>query len=391
MRFPRRPLATGLRAHPANRDPNEPTDRHDETSGARRRTRRWRVRTAVGVTAIAMLATAGPALAAGDPTSAAPATTGHVYWSTIDFSGLPGTIGRANLNGTMADQNFIPGATQPFASPEVAVDAAHIYWTDERAGTIARANLDGTGLDQSFITGVSDTGGGTVTVPKDGGPGTSNFPALRVAVDAAHVYWTNSATGTIGRANLDGTHVNRKFITGVGSPLGVAVDAAHVYWADSATGTIGRANLDGTHVNRKFITGVGSPLGVAVDAAHVYWADSATGTIGRANLDGSGVNPTGGVAVDAAHVYWANAQTIGRANLDGTAMNLNFITAGAPDGVAVDAGHVYWANDLAFSAQPGSQSWSIGRADLDGRALNLSFITGATQPLGVAVDHTTTP
>jgi virginiamycin B lyase len=321
MRFPRRPLATGLRAHPANRDPNEPTDRHDETSGARRRTRRWRVRTAVGVTAIAMLATAGPALAAGDPTSAAPATTGHVYWSTIDFSGLPGTIGRANLNGTMADQNFIPGATQPFASPEVAVDAAHIYWTDERAGTIARANLDGTGLDQSFITGVSDTGGGTVTVPKDGGPGTSNFPALRVAVDAAHVYWTNSATGTIGRANLDGSGVNQNFIGGLGS----------------------------------------------------------------------GVNPTGGVAVDAAHVYWANAQTIGRANLDGTAMNLNFITAGAPDGVAVDAGHVYWANDLGFAAQPGSQSWSIGRADLDGRAVNLSFITGATQPLGVAVDHTTTP
>jgi hypothetical protein len=363
MRFPRPPLAAGLRAHPAYQDPNPPTDRHDETSGARRRTRRWRVRTAVGATAIAMLATAGPAVAAGDPTSAAPATTAHIYWSTVDFNGLAGTVGRANLNGTMANQNFIPGATQPFASPEVAVDAAHIYWTDERAGTIARANLDGTGVDQSFITGVSDTGSGTVTVPKDGGPGTTNFPALRVAVDAAHVYWTNSATGTIGRANLDGTHVNRKFITRVGSPLGLAVDAAHVYWADNLAQTIGRANLDGSGVNQSFFGGLGS-----------------------------GVNPTGGVAVDAAHVYWANAQTIGRANLDGTAMDLNFIPfAGAPAGVAVDAGHVYWANQLAFSTQTGSRFWAIGRADLNGRAVNLTFITGATQPLGVAIDHTTTP
>ena len=33
-------------------------------------------------------------------------------------------------------------------------------------------------------------------------------------MDAAHVYWTNSGTGTIGRANLDGTGVNQSFITG---------------------------------------------------------------------------------------------------------------------------------------------------------------------------------
>jgi len=364
MLLPTRLLGAGLRSHPANQDPNRPTDHQDQTS-AQHPTRRWWARTALAATAIAMavLATAAPALAAGGPTSAAPATTGHVYWSTIDFSGLAGTIGRANLDGTMANQNFIPGAAQPFASPEVAVDAAHIYWTDERAGTIARANLDGTGVDQSFITGVSDTGGGTVTVPKDGGPGTSNFPALRVTVDAAHVYWTNSATGTIGRANLDGTHVNRKFITRVGSPLGVAVDAAHVYWADNATGTIGSANLDGTGVDQNFIGGLGS-----------------------------GVNPTGGVAVDAAHVYWANGQTIGRANLDGTAMDLSFIPfAGSPDGLAVDAGHVYWADLLALSTRQGSRFWAIARADIDGSRVNLTFITGGTQPLGVAVDHTTTP
>lgn len=42
----------------------------------------------------------------------------------------------------------------------------------------------------------------------------------------AYIYWTNSYTGTIGRANLDGTGANQSFITGlVGSPEGLAVDS----------------------------------------------------------------------------------------------------------------------------------------------------------------------
>ena len=110
-----------------------------------------------------------------------------------------------------------------------------------------------------------------------------------MAVDAAHVYWANSGTGAIGRANLDGTGANQSFITGASSPIGVAVDTAHVYWANSGA-AIGRANLDGTGANQSFITGASNPIGVALGAAHVYWANSGTGAIGRANLDGTGAN-----------------------------------------------------------------------------------------------------
>jgi hypothetical protein len=46
-----------------------------------------------------------------------------------------------------------------------------------------------------------------------------------VAVDAAHVYWANGNTDTIGRANLDGTGVDQSFITGAQYPAGLAVDA----------------------------------------------------------------------------------------------------------------------------------------------------------------------
>jgi streptogramin lyase len=244
----------------------------------------------------------------------------HLYW-TNDSD--PGTIGRANADGTGVNQSFITGASRPV---KVAVDATHVYWTNRGTSTIGRANLDGTGVNQNFITGAAEPRG--------------------VAVDAGHVYWTN-ATGTIGRANLDGTGANQNFITGASFPFGVAVDAGHVYWTSNET--IGRANLDGTGVNQNFITAASFATAVAVDAGHVYWANSNTGTIGRANLDGTGVNQnfiTGAsdpvaIAVDTTHVYWANqtARTIGRANLDGTDVNQNFITApSTPQGVAVDAG-----------------------------------------------------
>jgi hypothetical protein len=49
-----------------------------------------------------------------------------------------------------------PGASSPAA---VAVDGAHVYWTNFTGGSIGRANLDGTGADQSFITGASSAAG----------------------------------------------------------------------------------------------------------------------------------------------------------------------------------------------------------------------------------------
>ena len=210
----------------------------------------------------------------------------------------------------------------------------------------------------------------------------------------ALIYWANQVNGLadmIGAANLDGTVVNRSFITGASEPRGVAVDGTHVYWANggaaSGTASIARANLDGTDVNQDFITpplfGTSPDLrAVAVNGTHVFWTDLNQSTIGRANLDGTDatdgfirvgvvglVDPLG-VAVDGTYIYWTAFRTnsIGRANLDGTGVNLSFVTgADGPNSVAVDATHIYWVNGLTNM---------IGRANLDGTSVNQDFITG---------------
>jgi hypothetical protein len=259
----------------------------------------------------------------------ASASTADAYVYSVNRGGGSGTqVGRANLDGTGANQSFVNGATGPVG---VAVDGSFIYWANTfgSASTIGRASLDGTGVNQSFISGATAPCG--------------------VAVDGSYVYWANNGSNSIGRANLDGSGVNQSFITGATSPCGVAVDGAYVYWANEGGTTIGRANLNGTSPNNSFISiGATGPVGVAVNGSFVYWGNNQTDAIGRANLNGSSPNNSfiagsGGCtdfpAVDATYIYWANdcASSIARANLDGTNVNENFISVGSnPGGVAVD-------------------------------------------------------
>ena len=271
------------------------------------------------------------------------------------------------------------------ATAQATAGPPQIYWANNATGTIARANLDGTGANQSFITGSP-----------------TSLPC-GVAVDGGHIYWGNSAFGTIARANLDGTGVDQNFITGAVRPCGVAVDQTHIYWeagvadptAPSGDGVIGRANLDGTGVNQSFITSPGLPHGgLAVNGAHIYWTNFASSSIGRASLDGTGVDQhfiatasnarPCGVAVDGAHVFWAEANpgTVARANLDGTGVNENFITGdpGGPCGVALDGTHVLFNN----GATDGSGLFWLGRANLDGSSATTEFLR-TNGAVGVAV------
>jgi virginiamycin B lyase len=257
----------------------------------------------------------------------------YIYWSspeTFRGTGGPGieTIGRAEIDGSDVDKSFVTrGTNLPGA---VAVDGRYIYWVNSESGAIARANLDRTHVKERFVPIGGITGG--------------------LAINGHYIYWGSGGAGTssakIGRADLDGTHVDPRFISvGPGTYIGgVAVGKGHIYWTNRDKGTVGEAGLDGAHVNPRLVRGAKDPNGLAIEKGHLYWANDPTSegtsaTIGRAQLDGShvkesfieGVTEPFGVAADAHHIYWTNYRsgTIGRAGLNGARVDQSFIVAGA--------------------------------------------------------------
>ena len=146
----------------------------------------------------------------------------HLYWVNGCFNQ---TVGRASLNGSGANRSFITGV---ISGAGLAVDSHHIYWTNanyctggscnpkftnEVPGSIGRADLNGAAVNQTFI---SD--------PAWRCPAFGACSPQGLAVDAAFLYWSNgvvtegggctAAAGcdTIARAKPDGTGVNKAFI-----------------------------------------------------------------------------------------------------------------------------------------------------------------------------------
>ena len=114
----------------------------------------------------------------------------------------------------------------------------------------------------------------------------------------AYVYWTNSSSNSIGRANLDGSGVNESFITGAFNPAGVAVNGAYVYWANEFTDTrIGRASLNGSSPDQSFITGASGPVGLAVDSLGPSNQTPGPGERRSDRYCGSGLGTAGGDGV----------------------------------------------------------------------------------------------
>src|SRR3954463_8896360 len=122
------------------------------------------------------------------------------------------------------------------ALPSLA-NANFVYWASGGQTTIGRAKLNGSAVNNAFITGLSNVGG--------------------VAVDSKYIYWTQGtgATSSIGRANLDGSGANPNFIShaagvqdfdSLPAHAGIAVNSSSIFWNNTGSGTMGKANLDGS-------------------------------------------------------------------------------------------------------------------------------------------------
>ena len=250
-----------------------------------------------------------------------------VYWTNID------SIGRADNDGTGADQTFIGGTLQPMG---IVVDGQHIYWTQWNSGSIARANLDGSGVDLDFITGIGQATG--------------------LAVDKTSIYWITYSPAKAGRANLDGSGVNRNLV----DPRrtygeGIAVYGSYLYWTWGMTdayqnwqGGIDRARTDGSSYKPGLLMNdIGKPGFWAIWAGPTYlhWTDG--NAVGRATTPYADFDKMWGMSAPCSqygltkegdYLYWTGTASIGRSKPSGTDWDDHFITtATAPHGVAADA------------------------------------------------------
>lgn len=211
-----------------------------------------------------------------------------------------------------------------------------------------------------------------------------------VAVDGTYVYWAETTLGTIGRAKLDGTEVNKSWLAIPTAPTFLAVDGTYIYINHEEAGQrhIARAKLDGSGLNKTFIASIGlESRGVAVDGTFIYWAESSGQDIYRAKLDGTGKtklveetdNAVRALAVDGTFIYWTHTEGIGRALLDGSSPNLNFVTGVVSlPGLGVDTKNIYWS-DATLN--------QVGVAFLDGSNPNLAW-QAVSSLSGLAVSDT---
>lgn len=264
--------------------------------------------------------------------------------------------------GTYTDVAHIAAAGEKTGG--VAVDATFIYWAHSigTQGYIGRAKLNGTVSEPEWIK-------------------VGEFTVASVVVTATNVYWANTLEGagattgkSIGRATIAGATVTNTFITGLGMPDGLSTNGTYLFWTNRNTNSIGRALIGGTEVKPEFIkvTVKEQFVGTACNATFVYWANSEGHCMGRAEVGGTkveqewlkNINACYLPAVDATYIYWSEYfnDTIGRALLTGASVETEYMkgsAGGRPYGTAVDGTYLYFVEH---------QSSTIARAPL---ALNL--------------------
>ena len=221
---------------------------------------------------------------------------GHLYYSASeeDEVGNPLQV-RTNLDG--GETLLLPEASVAESGEGIAtVDSSHVYWV--KGDSIGRAKLDGTDREAEFLVNIG-------AEPAPGG----------IAVYDGYIYWADYDGGfgsAIGRANLSTKEITPEFIDWDEStgPEGIAVGAAGIFWVNSSDGTIGRAApAKGSEPDLDAILGASaSSLGLALDDSGLYWfnyhAGDATSALAHANFGGSGSSTANFHYIDGVGGVW---------------------------------------------------------------------------------------
>jgi hypothetical protein len=208
----------------------------------------------------------GSGISIGNPSGAEycigiDASENYVY---VNIYGGNRGVWRTDLNGGNATKilNIPLHSYFPDQHADVAVDNDFIFVGNQYSNRIAKANIDGSNLNLEFVNFEPPFGA-------------SNYGSAYIVLSPTHIYsggGGNVASKRIYRANRTTGVVDSGFmIEAEGAVTGIAVDENYLYWKDRA-GKIGRANLDGSNVNKTWIEGLdaSTPFGILVDGNYIY-------------------------------------------------------------------------------------------------------------------------
>jgi hypothetical protein len=184
-----------------------------------------------------------------------------IYWSAPE-----GAIRRIDKD---AFDMFVELDTSQIGPRGLAVRDGHVYWAS------AGSALDELGPRIARIPTVPTMMGPEIVV-LDGDP------PRQIAVGDSAVYWTNLGGGVLSHPKEPDMNPGTLLGEERELPFGVAVDALHVYWTDSSLGKVFRAPIGGGPAVT-LAAGQHTPLSIAVNATHVVWVNA-----GVTDLPGTG-------------------------------------------------------------------------------------------------------
>ena len=109
--------------------------------------------------------------------------------------------------------------------------------------------------------------------------GKSYHPDIAVPLNGTNAYVVY-ASSEIGNSVSQITSI----ITGLDTPSTITTDGMYLYWADTDSDKIQRANLDSLGVKEELVTNLTDPGGIAVGANYLYWTDTDTVKIQQRDL-----------------------------------------------------------------------------------------------------------